>query len=339
MRRSKEQIRDLFRAARAKLGDDIGQAQFCSATGVKLSEITYHFGDVGTLREEEGLPRNELRLRLSDEEVFGDYARACLHLGKVPSAGWLRIVQRELKTRTNSVYDREPGGIHAFQEKFRSWLSTSDDSLKVILNYTGWARKRSGDKRECATDTVKPQPHLHQFLPACLQYLDVLARGELPPFESPTLSVSTLFERRAADAFRCLGFEIHQLGQGSGRNADALACSPRERVALIIDAKVRVNGYVLGTEDRKFLDYAVMHSKDRQKKGFEQLYFVVVAPSFREPDLKRLAEYLSSTPIRSIAMITARALMRMVEGSIRNRSEFSLADFAREIFGNKIISS
>lgn len=41
-----------------------------------------------------------------------------------------------------------------------------------------------------------------------------------------------------------------------GRNADALALAPRERFAVIIDAKVRSTGYVLGTEDRRFLEYA-----------------------------------------------------------------------------------
>ena len=181
-------------------------------------------------------------------------------------------------------------------------------------------------------------PQLHPFLPACVQYLDVLARGDMPPFESSNLAASTLFERRTADAFRCLGFETKQFGQGTGRNADALACAPRERIALIVDAKVRTNGYALGTEDRKFLEYAVTHGKELQRQGFEKLYFVVVGSSFRESDLQKLAEYLSETPIRSIVMITAKALMRRVEDSIRNRSQFSLGDFGKEIFGNKIIS-
>ena len=121
------------------------------------------------------------------------------------------------------------------------------------------------------------------------------------------------------------GFEMKQLGQGTGRNADCIATAVRERVALIIDAKVRANGYTLGTEDRKFLEYAVTHSTELQKQGFEGIYLVVVGPSFRESDLKKLGDYLSRTPIRSVDMITARALMRMVEESIRERSTFSIA--------------
>ena len=97
------------------------------------------------------------------------------------------------------------------------------------------------------------------------------------------------------------------------------------------------NGYKLGTEDRKFLEYAVNHGKELQSQGFDKIYFVVVAPSFRDADLEQLAKYLSDSPIRGVSMITARALMRMVEESIRNRSQFSLSDFGKQMFGNKII--
>lgn len=108
------------------------------------------------------------------------------------------------------------------------------------------------------------------FLPSSLQCLDVLARGEMPSCESSDLSVSTLFERRTADAFQSLGFEMQPLGQGTGRNPDSIALANKERYAILIDAKVRANGYTLGTEDRKFLEYAL---KPRQR---------VAAPGLRK---------------------------------------------------------
>jgi hypothetical protein len=129
---------------------------------------------------------------------------------------------------------------------------------------------------------------------------------------------------------------VNQFGQGTGRKADSIATAPKERFALIIDAKVRVNGYALGTEDRKFLEYAVKHGKELQTQGFDKIYLVVVAPSFRESDLKQLADYLSDSPLRGISLIPARAIMRMVEESIRDRNQFSLSDFSKQLFGNKI---
>ena len=113
----------------------------------------------------------------------------------------------------------------------------------------------------------------------------------------------------------------------------------RERFAIIIDAKMRSSGYVLGTEDRKFLENARSQGAELKRQGFDNLYFVVVAPSFKDSDLKKLTEYLSDSPIRSVDLITAAALMRLVEESIRERSRFSLSDFSQQLFGNKIIAA
>ena len=335
-RRSRDEIIELFRACQAKLGETPGHRVFTKETGVKMSDVEYYWPKFGKLVEEAGGQTNKFKERLVDDDVFREYAQVCLHIGKIPTEKELRIAQRELKTRTHSVNTRE-GSIWAFREKFRVWLSSGDDKFKPILNFDGW-----GDRPQIATIETMPakdvlQPQLHPFLPGCLQYLEVLARGEMPPFESSNLSTSTLFERRVSDAFKCLGFEVRELGQGTGRKTDSIAAAPKERFALIIDAKVRTNGYKLGTEDRKFLEYAVNHGKELQSQGFDKIYLVVVAPSFRDADLKQLAEYLSDSPMRGVSMITARALMRMVEESIRNRSQFSLSDFGKQMFGNKII--
>jgi hypothetical protein len=334
-RRSRDEIIELFRACRAKLGKAPGRISFGKQTGVKLSEVNYYWPTFSKLVEEAGEKTNEFASRLADDVVFRDYGRVCLHLGKIPTENELRIAQRELKTRTHTVRSRN-GTFWAFLEKFRSWLSASDNEFKDILHFDGWTEK-SGNAIETTDAKDIHQPQLRPFLPGCLQYLEVLARGETPPYESSGLSTSTLFERRVSDAFRCLGFEVKELGQGTGRKTDSIAVAQKERFALIIDAKVRTNGYTLGTEDRKFLEYAVKHGKELQSQGFDKIYLVVVAPSFRDADLKQLADYLSDSPLRGVSMITARALIRMVEESIRNRSQFSLSDFGKQVFGNKII--
>jgi hypothetical protein len=230
------------------------------------------------------------------------------------------------------------GSIQAFQNKFRQWLETAGNEFTEILDFVGWAKTKDAVPASSDYESTVAGPSLHPFLPGCLQYFDVLARGETPPFESASGPVSLLFERRTADAFQCLGFEILQLGQETGRNADCIATAPREHVALIIDAKVRANGYTLGTEDRKFLEYAVKHCTELQRNGFTRIYLVIVGPSFRESDLQKLGEYIAATPIRSVVMITAGAMIRLVEDSIRQRSTFSIGDLTKQMFGNKIIS-
>jgi hypothetical protein len=237
------------------------------------------------------------------------------------------------------VKSRFAGGVAEFQERFRQWLETQSPEQQKIVDYDGWYTPRALNGIGGNLPVGRAEPSFHPFLPALLQYLDVLARGDRPPFDSGDQSVSTIFERRTADAFRCLGFEISQFGQGTGRNADALALAPRERFAVIIDAKVRSAGYVLGTEDRKFLEYARSHGAELQRQGYDKLYFVVVGSAFKEGDLKKLTDALSSSPIRSANLVTASALMRLVEDSIRDRSKFSLSDFERQLFAHKVIET
>jgi hypothetical protein len=336
-RHTKQEILELYKACQAKLGEPPGIDRFCRMAKLKPSEISYYWPRPTALTKEVGAIPNEFGSKLPDEVVFQDYTRVCLHLGKIPTQTELRIAQRELETKTSTVYDRH-GDIYRFQDCFRKWLlERADEQLKAILQFDGWARVKSG--KAYMLPSIQAFPQLHPFLPSALQYLDVLARGDMPPYETSDVNVSTLFERRTSDAFRCLGFEMRPLGQGTGRNPDAIALATKERFAILIDAKVRVNGYALGTEDRKFLEYALTHGKELQRQGIEKVYLVVVGPSFRESDLKRLTEYLSESPARSVDMITATALIRIVEESIRERSAFTLSTFEKQLFGNKIISS
>jgi hypothetical protein len=195
------------------------------------------------------------------------------------------------------------------------------------------------DHQSSPSRRTTPTPGIHPFLPHCLQYLDVLARGGRAPFETSDLTVSTLFERRTADAFRGLGFEVTPFGQGTGRKPAFVALAPRDRFAVIIDAKVRSAGYVVGTEDRKFLEYARERGADLRRQGFAKVYFVVVGPSFKESDLKKLTEYFADSPISSIDLLTAPALMRMIEESTKERNQFSLEKLSRELFGHKVFAT
>ena len=174
------------------------------------------------------------------------------------------------------------------------------------------------------------------FLPARLCDLEHLACGLSNDALTP---VSILFEQRCADAFRCLGFDVRELGQGCGRVADCLAVAAAERFAVVIDAKVRRRGYTLATDDRQFCEYATRHTRELAMSGIERVYFAVIGRGFRQQDLDKLAGFMSGTPIRSVAFIEAEALMRLVNDSIFKRREFRLADIDRLLFGNKIIET
>lgn len=336
-RRSREEILQVFRALRAELGRTPSKAALMKRAGIRESEINYYWARPNDLAAEAGAPPNTMQTAVADEEVFADYARICRHYGRIPTTSELRIATRELKTRTHTAAKRY-GTVRAFDAEFRAWLETqTEPDLTAILSYPGWHRA-GGTLRPVRPTPSRTAvvPPIRPFLPTVLNTLDPLSRGERPEFEDPAASIPLLFERRVAIAFQCLGFEVQQFGQGTGRKADCLATARREGFAVIIDAKVREGTYALGTEDRKFVEYANKHASDLRNDGFERIYFVVVAAAFRDSDASKLRETLTAAPIRNVAFLTVRALLSRVEDSIRARHSFQLKDFETELFTTRV---
>jgi len=336
MPRSREEILEKYKGCSEQLGRAPGLGALEKITGIKRSEIDYYWPRLADLAREAGLTPNFLSTAIPEDQLLAAYAGICLDLKKVPSTNELRIAIRDQGSFSKPTFMRPYGGsIVALQKRFREWIHNEHSEYSEILNYTGWSQA----KREpsVSSTSIPPSYESSPFLPAVLQELDRLSRGEKPFFHSDE-SISTAFERRCADAFRCLGFEVTDLGQGRGRKADSLALARSESFGVIIDAKVRRNGYVLGTEDRKFLEYAVTHTSELNRQGISKVYFVVIGSDFRERDLTQLSNYLAQSPIRSVDFVTAKALMRIVEESIHYRHKFRLLELDQMLFGNKIIA-
>jgi hypothetical protein len=335
MPRSREEILEKYESCAKQLGRAPGLGALEKMVGIKKSEIDYYWPRLAALAREAGLPPNFLATAIPEDQLLEAYARICLQLKKVPTKTEFRIAIRDYGSFSETTFKRPYGGtILALQERFREWIKNEHSEFSEILNYTGWSQAR----REPTVISTSIPPESSPFLPAALQGLDRLSRGEKSFFHSDE-NINTAFERRCADAFRCLGFEVTDLGQGRGRKADSLALARRESFGVIIDAKVRQNGYVLGTEDRKFLEYAVNHTRETNRSGISKVYFVVIGSDLRERDLTQLTNYLAQSPIRSVDFITAKALMRIVADSIEHRHRCSLVDFDQILFGNKIITN
>lgn len=339
-RRTREHILQAFRALHAELGRAPGKGVLLSRTGIKESEVLYFWPRMRDLAIEAKADPNTMQSAVSDDDVFADYAKLCLHVGHIPTEAEARIATRQLETRTHTAAKRF-GSLATFKHKFKDWLANRPEpELRAVLTLSGWDSKPTQLRSERAVvSKPTPAPPIRPFLPAGLQWLEPLSRGERPPFEDPSAPVSLIFEQRVGDAFRCLGFEVRQLGQGKGRKADCVAISRQNGYAVIVDAKVRTDGYVLGTEDRKFLEYAVTHSSELVAEGISRIYLCVVAASFRASDLTKLRLRLTISPIRSVVLLTAAALVKRTEGSIRDRYLFSLKDIEADFGSNSVIDT
>ena len=335
-RPSRETILEQFRACTRKLGRTPGRETFAKMTGITGNHVLYYWPRHSDLVRDAGIKPNNFNVAAADEKVFTHYARICRQLGKMPTSAELRIATRELGTRSHNVF-RRFGSLAELDRRFRAWLPQASAEFREILNYDAQrANARPPSTKSSASTSADAA--IRPFLPAGLLWLDQLSQGINP---APDLieNVPHEFERRCGDAFRCVGFDVQQLGQGRGRKADFLALARQDGFAVICDAKVRGEGYVLGTEDRKFLEYAGKHTRELQANGIRNVYLVVIGSAFRNSDLDKLTKYLADSPIRSVDLMTARALMRIVEDSIQERFKFRLSEIDEALFGNKIISA
>jgi len=80
----------------ARLGRTPGEAAFFKLTGVKRAEVLYYWPRYSALAKEAGTAPNEFQSSMPDEEIFRDFARVCLHLGKIPTKHELHIAKGSL---------------------------------------------------------------------------------------------------------------------------------------------------------------------------------------------------------------------------------------------------
>lgn len=134
-------------------------------------------------------------------------------------------------------------------------------------------------------------------------------------------SVETLFENRLARAFQMLGFEVKEMGQGSGRNPDGLAKDHMHNYAIIYDAKSRRDGYSVGTSDeRQFLDYINREVPSLRAEGFRNIYFAVISAEFTDSGREAIRTLKISTDIQEVRLIEVEALLILLENRLRDPS-------------------
>lgn len=134
-------------------------------------------------------------------------------------------------------------------------------------------------------------------------------------------SVETLFENRLARALRMIGFEVDEMGQGSGRNPDGIAKVHTHQYAIIYDAKSRQDGYSMGTNDeRQFQDYMNRKIPGLQAQGFRNIYFAVISGDIIGEGRDAIRTLKISTDIQEVRLIEVEALLILLETRLRNPS-------------------
>ena len=182
------------------------------------------------------------------------------------------------------------------------------------------------------------------YVPPVVAVLPAMARNEASLQNAAKRSGTSLeraFERAIHSALLILGYEATLLGQGAGRVPDGKAISHDDRYALIWDAKIRQEGYTIGTDDRVMRDYIATQTRELKKNGsLKNVYYVVVSSGFSASMDDDIHSLKMETGINEVCLIEAEALVALVELKLRDPRELSLgSDGLQQIFSTSGIIS
>ncbi|WP_417746686.1 restriction endonuclease FokI C-terminal domain-containing protein [Rosistilla oblonga] len=139
------------------------------------------------------------------------------------------------------------------------------------------------------------------------------------------ISLSRAFEKNIHAAFTILGFDAKLLGQGGGRVPDGIAVEHDSSYALIWDAKVRGDGYSMGTDDRTIREYITTQSRElKRRRSIRNVYYVVVSSEFSDDFDESIRSMKMETEISEVCLLEASALVSIVDAKLRDPLQVSL---------------
>lgn len=231
----------------------------------------------------------------------------------------------------------EPAGDLA--DSYAEFWNLNEEMRDALAEHTGreihlWTvehvfwywqqRDEFDDDSEPTGETTQVTTLPDSYIPPIVSILPDLAENtdEIQDIVDGTgHSVETLFENRLARAFRMVGFEVEEMGQGSGRNPDGIAKDHMHNYAIIYDAKSRRNGYSIGTSDeRQFQDYINREVPSLRAQGFRNIYFAVLSGEFTDNGRDAIRTLKITTDIQEVRLIEVEALLILLENRLRDPS-------------------
>lgn len=137
--------------------------------------------------------------------------------------------------------------------------------------------------------------------------------------EKSSSSKGSAYEKLVAEIFKQLDFEVEILGQGSGRNPDAILRHREENTAFIVDAKAYSNGYSLGVDDRAIKEYINHYCPKLQKEGYKKIGFIIVSNSFKSNFDSFINEITWNTDIKRFILLSSEALLYLLAYKTKDR--------------------
>ena len=193
--------------------------------------------------------------------------------------------------------------------------------------------------KDAVKDSVASVRLPDRYVPPIVDILPDMARNAAGLEDAAKASGTTLvraFEKSVHAAFTILGYDTKLLGQGAGRVPDGLAVDHDNSYAILWDAKIRENGYSMGTDDRTIREYVTTQSRElRRRRSLRNIYYLVISSGFADDYDDVIRSLKMETDTSEVCLLEAGALVAMVDAKLRSPLQVSLGpDGMQRLFSN-----
>ena len=133
------------------------------------------------------------------------------------------------------------------------------------------------------------------------------------------------FEKYINAAFTILGYETKLLVQGKGRVPDGIALTHDEGYAILWDAKIRSNGYSIGTDDRTIREYITSQSRELERRRLmRNIYYLIISSTFADDFDDTIRLIKMETDVNEVILVEADAFVAMIDAKLRDPLQLTL---------------
>ncbi len=236
----------------------------------------------------------------------------------------IKSILSEYSKRKISNWDVE----HAF------WFLRGNPNKKAITKKRKYTKgkQENGIKDEKENLIVNASFNLSDYIIPKVSKLVELGNST----DKSSIQKGYKFEKVVTEVFEQLDFEVETLGQGTGRNPDAIIKFREENTAFLVDAKAYNSGYSLGTDDRAIREYINSHIPKLQKNGYKKIGFIIVSNEFKTNFDNFINEITWNTDVKRFILLTSEALLYLL--AFKTKNKLSLTTIIESIigFGNLI---
>jgi hypothetical protein len=165
-------------------------------------------------------------------------------------------------------------------------------------------------------------PYNPRFIPPIIADLERLACGDptvVQECRNAGRDPEDQFEILLCICFRMLGYDVEELGHTTKRrDPDGIAFARYDHYAVLFEAKIRSDGYSIGTDDRTIIEYIDTQSPRLVHEGIDSIYYSIVSSRFTGDNPTRIMKIRKETNVKNVTLLRAAFLLRLVELKLRD---------------------